>query len=236
LRAIYEYPFVSEPGDGIVRYSDLGLMLLGEAAARLHEESVGALRAAPNADLKKTIQARVLSPLKLNTTTFNPMWSGVDRKDIAPTENDPWRKRRIWGEVHDENACGVGGVAGHAGLFATARDVAALGQAWLENDPILKISRQLMDDAKREHANTDGTRRGLGWMLKAKVDSSAGDFFSMDSYGHTGFTGTSLWVDPERNLVVACLTNRVYPGREKHEGIHEFRRAIHHLIAKSADL
>jgi serine-type D-Ala-D-Ala carboxypeptidase len=253
LQAICQYPFVGEPGDGIVRYSDLGLMLLGEAAARLYAESVGAQRAAPlqatindddnsggtrhasslqNIDLAKTIESRVLSPLKLDSVTFNPMWSGVERNRISPTENDrTWRKRRVWGEVHDENACGVGGVAGHAGLFATARDVAALGQAWLENNPILKISPQLMEDAKREHANTDGTRRGLGWMLKAEVDSSAGDFFSMSTYGHTGFTGVTTWIDPEKQLIVACLTNRVYPGREK-EGIHEFRRAIHNAIAK----
>jgi len=227
LRAIFEYPFVGEPGDSIVRYSDLGLMLLGEAAARLNMATGGAAEI----DLKRTIQARVTAPLKLETVVFNPMWSGFDRNAIVPTENDPtWRKRRVWGEVHDENACGVGGVAGHAGLFSAARDVAALGQAWLEKNPTLKISPQLMDDAKHEHANTDGTRRGLGWMLKAEVDSSAGDFFSMSSYGHTGFTGTSLWIDPEKNLVVACLTNRVYPGREK-EGIHEFRRAIHDRIA-----
>ncbi len=232
LRAICQYPFVGEPGDGIIRYSDLGLMLLGEAAARLFaESSVGAQRAAPHVDLAQTIQSRVLSPLMLKSTTFNPVRDGLDRHSIAPTENDlTWRKRRVWGEVHDENACGVGGVAGHAGLFAKAHDVAALGQAWLENDPALKISPQLMEDAKREHANHDGTRRGLGWILKAAVDSSAGDFFSMSSYGHTGFTGTSLWVDPEKKLVVACLTNRVYPGRS-HEGIHAFRRAIHTLIA-----
>lgn len=236
LRAICQYPFVGEPGDGIIRYSDLGLMLLGEAAARLDTISaVGGHNHAP--DLKKTIQSRVLSPLNLTSATFNPMQSGADRRSIAPTENDPsWRKRRVWGEVHDENACGVGGVAGHAGLFATARDVAALGQAWLENDFRLGISPELMGDAKRGQASYEETRRGLGWILKAKVDSSAGDFFSMDSYGHTGFTGTSLWIDPEKRLVVACLTNRVYPGREKHEGIHEFRRAIHGFAASISNL
>lgn len=250
LRAICQYPFVGEPGDGIIRYSDLGLMLLGEAAARLNADSERARRAMPlrtphtvgahggaplhndTPDLKKTILARVTTPLNFETVVFNPMWSGFEKNQTVPTENDPtWRKRRVWGEVHDENACGVGGVAGHAGLFAAARDVAALGQAWLENDFRLAISPELMGDAKREQASYEGTRRGLGWMLKAEVDSSAGDFFSMDSYGHTGFTGTSLWIDPEKRLVVACLTNRVYPGREKHEGIHEFRRAIHAAIS-----
>jgi CubicO group peptidase (beta-lactamase class C family) len=238
LRAICGYPFVGEPGEGIVRYSDLGLMLLGEAAARLHangtQHSVGTYRRVPtqNADLEMAIKSRVLSPLGLESVRFNPVRNGIDRNMTVPTEYDPtWRKRRVWGEVHDENACGVGGVAGHAGLFASARDVAALGQAWLENDARLKIPPELMGDARREHANTEGTRRGLGWMLKAAVDASAGDFFSLSSYGHTGFTGTSLWIDPERRLVVACLTNRVYPGRA-HEGIHAFRRALHDTIAK----
>jgi CubicO group peptidase (beta-lactamase class C family) len=251
LHAICNYPFVGEPGDGIVRYSDLGLMLLGEAAARLYangtQHTVGAKQLVPaffrdaspytaptqNADLEMAINARVLSPLRLGSVRFNPVRNGIDRNRTVPTEIDPtWRKRRVWGEVHDENACGVGGVAGHAGLFASARDVAALGQAWLENNARLKISPELMEDAKREHANTEGTRRGLGWMLKAAVDSSAGDFFSMSSYGHTGFTGTSLWIDPEKRLVVACLTNRVYPGRANHDGIHAFRRAIHDATTK----
>lgn len=221
LQALCHYPFVSTP-DGVVRYSDLGLMLLGEAASRLNDTP---------GELDKAIQARVLDPLELASVTYNPLQHGHDRNHITPTEDDPgWRQRRAWGEVHDENACGVGGIAGHAGLFATAHDVAALGQAWLENDPRLRIPRDLMDDARREHAETDGSRRGLGWHLRAAVDSSFSDQMSFHSYGHTGFTGTSLWIDPETRLVVACLTNRVYPGREK-PGIFAFRQAVHGLLA-----
>jgi serine-type D-Ala-D-Ala carboxypeptidase len=183
--------------------------------------------------LERAIHARVLHQIGLPSVTFNPMQYGVEKNMIAPTEHDyTWRKRRVWGEVHDENACGVGGIAGHAGLFGTARDVAALGQAWLENDPRLDIPADVMDDAKRQHAQTGETRRGLGWMLKAATDSSAGDIYSMNSYGHTGFTGTSLWIDPDRALVVALLTNRVYPGREL-EGIHEFRRAVHTAVVEA---
>jgi CubicO group peptidase (beta-lactamase class C family) len=224
LRALCEYPFVGQPGDRVVRYSDLGLMLLGEAASRLHG-TPGALDA--------VLQARVFDPLALDSLMYNPLQHGRDRNTIVPTEDDPgWRVRRCWGEVHDENACGVGGVAGHAGLFATARDVAAFGQAWLESDPRLVITPDLMRNATQEHEETGGMRRGLGWLIKAHDDASAGDRFSPDSYGHTGFTGTSLWIDPERALVVACLTNRVYPGREK-IGIHAFRRAIHDAIVQA---
>ena len=125
-------------------------------------------------------------------------------------------------------------MAGHAGLFGTARDVAAFGQAWLESDPRLVITPDLMRRATQEHEETAGIRRGLGWLLKASEDASAGDLFSPDSYGHTGFTGTSLWIDPARALVVACLTNRVYPGREK-LGIHAFRRALHDDVIQAVD-
>jgi len=222
LDALCHYPFVGQPGEGCVRYSDLGLMLLGEATSRLHGEA-----------LDQTLQQRVFDPLGLDSMTFNPLDKGRDRFMIAPTENDPgWRKRRCWGEVHDENACGVGGIAGHAGLFGTAYDVAMFGQAWLDADPRLKIAPDLLRDANREHETTDGMRRGLGWAIKAHADAAAGDCFSADSYGHLGFTGTSLWIDPTRALVVACLTNRVYPGREK-EGIHAFRRALHDTICEA---
>jgi serine-type D-Ala-D-Ala carboxypeptidase len=220
LAAIYTSPFVAQPGES-VNYSDLGLILLGEAVSRLHDS---------HGTLESAVQTRVLDPLGLTTLRYNPVANGIERDKIAPTENDPdWRERRCWGEVHDENACGLGGVAGHAGLFGTAADVARFGLAWLENDGRLPISSQLMTLAKQEQAVSGDLRRGLGWLLKAVEDSSAGDKFSPDAYGHTGFTGTSLWIDPVRELVVVCLTNRVYPGRHK-LGIHAFRRALHDAL------
>ena len=221
LAAICEYPFVGQPGDA-VRYSDLGVMLLGEATARLHgTQHIG-----------EAIARHVTLPLGLDSPVFNPVRAfGIERKLIVPTEyDDLWRKRRCWGEVHDENACGVGGIAGHAGLFAIASDVAQFGQAWLEHDPRLAIAPELMIEAVQEQRR-NGFRFGLGWMLKALEGSSAGDHFSLNSFGHTGFTGTSLWIDPEKQLVVACLTNRVYPGRWR-EGILPFRRAIHDFFAR----
>lgn len=225
LRALCAYPFVGQPGEGVVRYSDLGLMLLGEVVARLDGSG----------DLAAAVESRVCRPLGLASLTYNPLQNGRVRTMIAPTEDDPaWRGRRCWGEVHDENACGVGGVAGHAGLFGVARDAAALGQAWLEGDSRLAIAADLRVEAVREQAETDGTRRGLGWMLKAQEGSSIGERFHPDSFGHFGFTGTSLWIDPARKLVVAALANRVYPGRE-HPGIEDFRRGLHDLLAEAVD-
>ena len=226
LDAICGYPFVGQSGDGVVRYTDLGLMLLGEAVARLHGMP---------GDLDPAIRARVIDPLGLRTITYNPLWHGVAREDVAPTEFDSlWRHRRCWGEVHDENACGVGGVAGHAGLFGTARELATFGQAWLDADPLLGITPDLLRAATQSQAETDAVRRGLGWLLKAEAGASCGDLFSPDSYGHTGFTGTSLWIEPARRLVVACLTNRVYFGRDA-TGIRSFRRTIHDLIVKAVE-
>lgn len=221
LKALYIYPFVSEP-DGIVRYSDLGLMLLGEAVARLH-----------GGPLDDAISARVTEPLKLTDVHFNPVRDGhTYQSGTVPTENDPlWRQRRVWGEVHDENACGVGGVAGHAGLFASAMSVAQFGQAWLEGGKAFNLSSQVVEAAVKEHAASAGERRGLGWMLKSAENSSAGDAFSDESYGHTGFTGTSLWIDPKARLVVALLTNSVYVGRE-HMQTHTLRRAVHTALAE----
>jgi CubicO group peptidase (beta-lactamase class C family) len=221
LQALYTYPFVGAPGREVL-YSDLGLMLLGEVVRRLAGQ-----------ELDAAIAACVLEPLGLLSMTFNPVRNGCDRLTIQPTEVDStWRQRRVWGEVHDENACGVGGVAGHAGLFGTAREVAALGQAWLDHDERLGIPVPLMVRAKQEHAVTGVMRRGLGWVLKAHEGANAGDLMSPHTFGHTGFTGNSLWVDPEQQLVIAVLTNWVYYGRQT-PGLYEFRRAVHDALVRA---
>lgn len=221
VKALCEYPFVGQPGE-TVRYSDIGLMLLGEAASRLHGTS---------GDLEQVIKARVFEPLALENIMFNPMQKGLLLTRTAPTENDPtWRKRRVWGEVHDENACGVGGVAGHAGLFGTARTVAKFAQLWLSGD-VAGVSPSLVNQATHQQAETDGERRGLGWMIRSLQGSSAGDFYSKNAYGHTGFVGNSLWIDPEQQLITVCMSNNVYWGRQK-EGIIAFRRALHDFVWK----
>ena len=222
MAAINQYPFIDQPGQRVV-YSDIGFMLLGQA--------VQALCGMP---LDRAIQMYVLDPLGLKHTLFNPVQSGrVGVNHTAATELDlRWRQRRVWGEVHDENACAVGGVAGHAGLFATAMDVAQFGQAWLSASVSLGLDANLAAQALTEQAVTDDVRRGLGFVLKSHHNASAGDVFSEATFGHTGFTGTTLWVDPRRECVVACLTNGVYLGRAVHAP-HAFRRQLHDLLALS---
>ncbi len=222
LPVICNYPFMDQPGQRVV-YSDIGLMLLGQAVQVMCGQP-----------LDQVIYAQVLGPLGLQHTMFNPVQSGrATLAQTAPTEMDlRWRQRRVWGEVHDENACGLGGVAGHAGLFATAMDVARFGHAWLAEPERLGIDAELAAQAKTAQAVTDDVRRGLGFVIKSRYNASAGDRFSEDTFGHTGFTGTTLWVDPQRELVVSCLSNGVYLGRAAHAP-HAFRRELHDLLAQS---
>jgi serine-type D-Ala-D-Ala carboxypeptidase len=220
MAAVVGYPFADVPGRAI-HYSDLGFMLLGEAVRRL--------RSAP---LDLVVRERIVAPLGLASVGYAPVREGVPRDLVVPTSVDElWRRRRCQGEVEDENCAGLGGVAGHAGLFGTARDVASFGQAWLERDPRLGIDTPLWNDALREQARGPDERRGLGWLLHPGDGPGAWlGQLGPRSYGHTGFTGTSVAVDPDRSLVVALLTNRVYEART-HEGIDTLRAAVHGALS-----
>ena len=217
LPKVYHYPFNAPPGNG-VNYSDNGMILLGAALVRMLGNT-----------LPTIIDEWVLRPIKVQSICFQPLARGLGQMAAAPTEYDVrWRKRRVWGEVHDENAASLGGVAGHAGLFGTAADVARFGEAWRINE--YGLNDAIYRAAIQHQSGPIEERRGLGWLLKAAHDCSSGDHFSADSFGHTGFTGTSLWIDPKRQLVVALLTNRVYRGRHE-PGIHECRRRVHDILA-----
>ncbi len=221
LGLIASYPFVDVPGR-TVRYSDLGLILLGEAVARLEGVPTPA----------EAIHRRVLDPLGLERTTFNPPEPGL----CPPTEFDArWRGRRCWGEVHDENAASLGGIAGHAGLFGPAGEVARFGLQWLRAVQG-RAADWLPTEIARQAVQSQADGRGLGWVLKTPPPaySSAGALFSPQSFGHTGFTGTSLWIDPRRELVVALLTNRVYYGRDP-QAITALRPAVHDAICRWVD-
>jgi len=216
LEVVCDSLFVAEPGSEVL-YSDLGFMLLGEAVSRLSGR--------PLAD---AVQERVLEPLELDSVTYLPLQAGRDRTSVAPTSlDDDWRHRRLWGEVEDENAAGLGGIAGHAGLFGTAGDVARFGQAWLSADPRLGIGPGLIAEATRDETPELGEARGLGWQVQPTDHLMP---LGRRAYGHTGFTGTSLAVDSDRELVVALLTNRVHAGRT-HPGIDELRVAVHEAAA-----
>jgi CubicO group peptidase (beta-lactamase class C family) len=177
----------------------------------------------------------VLQPLGLTYTTHNPLAHGVPSDEIVPTERCAWRKRRCIGEVHDENAASLGGVAGHAGLFSTAWEVAVLGQMYLNGGcygGTRILSAELVEQMTNTQANWQDNPRGLGWMLRSQNGSSSGKWFSPSSYGHTGYTGTSLWIDPERALIVVLLTNRVYGGRDP-TGIARLRPLLHDAIIEA---
>ncbi len=217
--AISGYPFVARPG-GAFHYSDLGYMLLGMAVARRSGEP-----------LSTAMQALIRDRLGLDSLTYTPIAAGRPRSRVVPTEFDRrWRERRCWGEVHDENAAGLGGVAGHAGLFATAHDLARFGVAWLHQDPRLRLERFLRTAVTNQIPDLEAAR-GLGWQVQP-TDHLAP--FSKEAFGHTGFTGTSLVVDPRRDLVVTLLTNRVYRGRDP-DGIDRLRLDLHEIFASATD-
>ncbi len=196
-------------------YSDLGFILLGAIIER-----VSGLR--QDAFAEKYI----FKPLGMNDTCYGP-----SRPDnVAATEDCGWRGRVLEGVVHDENAFVMDGVAGHAGLFGTAHDLARYAQAWLSRDARLG-AEPVLRAAVEEHVNGQ-VRRGLGWQL-AGENSSAGDLASRTAFGHTGFTGTSLWLDPQQGWFAVLLSNRVHPTRFGGEGVHALRRAFHDEVARA---
>ncbi|HMD02823.1 MAG TPA: serine hydrolase domain-containing protein [Candidatus Baltobacteraceae bacterium] len=193
-------PLLAEPGRRVI-YSDLGFIALGVVLARATGRSLASVVA--------TASARS----NARATAFRP--SPSERKAIPATEYDAWRGR-VRGSVHDEKAELMGGAAGHAGLFGTARDVAALSEIFLgplHARPHAALPAALAASAISEHGRDPILRRGLGWALKTSDENSCGAAMSRATFGHTGFTGTSVWVDPERDLSVVLLTNAVYYGR-----------------------
>jgi CubicO group peptidase (beta-lactamase class C family) len=216
-------PLIAAPGEAVL-YSDLGFMLAGEIVARVSR-----------LPLDRAISTLVIDPLGARDVCFLP--NAEARERIVCTEDDPWRGRLLRGEVHDENCWAMGGVAGHAGLFGSALDVASLGELYRTHGESANgrvISRAMAMFAVREQAAGDRERRGLAWALKADDAHSCGQRFSATSFGHTGYTGTSLWVDPSRELTVAFLTNRVHVTRDG-ASILRARGRIHDAIADAVD-
>lgn len=222
LRRILDTPLEYRPGSRSL-YSDLGFILLGAVVERACGKS-----------LDKLAQEQIFHPLGMRRTCFHPPSDWMPR--IAPTEMDPWRKRLLRGEVHDENACAMGGVAAHAGLFGTAADLAVFCQALL-NGGIYNhrriVKRSTLETFTQRQAHPSESSRALGWDTPSP-NSSAGSRLSPQSYGHTGFTGTSLWIDPRRRLFIVFLTNRVHPSRENNT-IQLARRQVADCVAEAVD-
>jgi len=222
-RQLALHTFFSYPTGARVIYSDIGLILIGLAIEQLTGQS-----------LDDAVYQRVIAPLGLAHTHYLPIHDAkIDRANIAPTEFCQWRQRRIVGEVHDENAAHLGGVSGHAGLFSNATDVATFGQLFLAGgQPLLRT--ETVAAMTRLQAQDGDIRRGLGFVLWSPDPEASGHPFSQRAYGQTGFTGTSLWIDPERELVVALLTNDVYHGRTG-RGIGPLRVAVHRAVVDAVD-
>ncbi len=202
-------------------YSDLGYIILTGIAEQVTGKN-----------FEDLFKEYVANPLELKDTMFNP--PEHLRSRIAATELCKWRGEVLVGLVHDENAYAMGGVSGHAGLFSTAFEVAKIAQMMLNygtygSKEILSKSSVLI--MIKNHVKDLGAGYGLGWMINdAPNGTSAGDLFSNKSFGHTGFTGTSVWIDPEKELIAVLLTNRVHPTRENTKLI-ELRPKIHNAIA-----
>ena len=218
---------VTPPGSQSV-YSDLGFIILAEAVEVLTGNT-----------FDRFCQERIFKPLGLRSTGFVDLTQLRTRRlqpveeVIAPTENCPWRKKILCGEVHDDNAYAMGGVAGHAGLFSSAHEVHAflvrMSQCLHGKDSFLP--QAVVQEFLTRGSSPNDSNFALGWDTPTAGKSAAGSFFSPRSVGHLGFTGCSIWWDLEKNCHVVLLTNRVHPSR-KNDKIKDFRPHIHDQIMK----
>jgi len=218
---------VHEPGQAAV-YGDLDFICLGALVEEIARQP-----------LEIFCEQRIFAPLGMRDTRFLPLAAdGSDgarlpealRRRVAATENCPWRERVLWGEVHDPNAFAMGGVAGHAGLFSTAGDVMRFAEHFLDawhgrGDALPPDLVRQFAERQRIPENSDWA---LGWDTPTPGTSSSGRYFGEHSVGHLGFTGTSLWIDLEREAIVVMLTNRVHLVAKRSR--FELRPRIHDLV------
>jgi len=217
------------PSGNRVLYSDLGFIVLSEIVEQISGRS-----------FDRFCQERIFQPLGLDSTFFVDLTQlharrfQPDLKKVAPTENCPWRKKIICGEVHDDNAYAMGGVAGHAGLFSPARDIhrylSRLRRCYDGKDSFLPAD--LVKEFLKRDETVSGSTYALGWDTPTPTNSSSGGQFSPLSVGHLGFTGGSIWWDLEKNCSITLLTNRIHPSRNNNK-IRDFRPTIHDLIMQT---
>jgi CubicO group peptidase (beta-lactamase class C family) len=216
LAAAYRTPLEADPGER-TEYSDIGFIVLGEVLARLADEPLNVFCA-----------REIFGPLGMGDTCFNPPTEW--QLNIPPTENDEtFRRRRIWGEVNDENASVMGGVAGHAGLFSSAPDLAQFANSILRRETVVRP--ETLRVFSQPHPARSGSPRALGFDLPSEP-SQSGQRLSPRSLGHLGFTGTSLWLNPERELAIVLLSNRTWPDRQSQE-IKRVRPLVHDAVVEA---
>jgi CubicO group peptidase (beta-lactamase class C family) len=217
LQAAFTTTLAAAPG-ARAEYSDIGFIILGVVLERLADESLDAF-----------CQREIFGPLGMTHTTFRPTHAVKD--SIPPTADDlTFRHRIVQGEVQDENASILGGIAGHAGLFSTAEDLAIFAHAMLNGGhPILRSST--VELFTRRESAPEGTSRTLGWDTPS-APSQSGKYFSSRSFGHLGYTGTSLWIDADRQLSIILLTNRTWPDCQN-QGIKQVRPAFYDAVMEA---
>ena len=225
LRQVHEEPLAAGPGEKCC-YSDLGFILLGEIIERLSGRP-----------LDRFCHDEIFAAMGLRSTFFvdlDPCPEARFHHPIAATEDCPWRRKILHGEVHDDNAFAMGGVAGHAGLFSSAPDVHRfirfLGRCRQGAEPDF-LPAALVRGFLEAERTLPGQTHVLGWDTPSPGASSSGRRFSARTVGHLGFTGTSIWWDLERDVHVVFLTNRVHPSRDN-PGIREFRPLVHDAVVE----
>ena len=220
INDIMNLKLIYETGSKYV-YSDLGMITLQKVIEKISGTT-----------LDKFLKKELFEPLGMNRTMYNP--PKEMKNECVPTEIDTfYRMRLLQGEVHDERAYLLNGVAGHAGLFSTAEDLSKFVRTLLNggkfNDKQIISKRTIDEWTTKQSKQSD---RGLGWDTRSKENSSSGKYFSMNSFGHTGYTGTSIWVDKDKKFFVILLTNRVHPTR-RNKKIIKFRPVIHNAVYRA---
>ena len=214
LRLAFQVPLEQGPGTH-AEYSDIGFILLGKLLEQVAGEA-----------LDSFCSREVFVPLKMRSTWFRP--GPRFRSGIPPTRNDQeFRGHVVQGEVHDENASVMGGVSGHAGLFSNTTDLTDFSAIMLGVGPQL-FHPETIELFTRRQTTPRGTSRALGWDTPS-APSQSGKHFSPHSFGHLGYTGTSLWIDAERNIAITLLTNRTWPDNQS-QLIKQIRPAFHDAV------
>jgi CubicO group peptidase (beta-lactamase class C family) len=221
VQEICDTDLIYQPGSQTV-YSDLGMILMQRILETITQKS-----------LDRLVKENITDPLGMTRTFYNPDRALLN--EIVPTEFSEFHNLLVRGFVHDENTYAMGGVSGHAGLFSTAEDLAVFCQMYL-NGGIYDYQRILRPETIEQFTKrqdlVENSTRALGWDTRSETGSMSGDYMSMRAFGHSGFTGTTIWMDPENQVFVVLLTNRVHPTRENQK-IRQVRPVVHDYVMRA---